>query len=1294
MQKYKLTKAIRFKAEPNNAAPLFEKEAEKRQKAADEYAIFLDGKEIHETFDNFKELMDKAYQVINDFEKLVFEEYENDKGETVQRLRAAVTVHFRWLRQYTQFEWYEKKEQKEEAQARKKDPNEAAPDPNLRPVNKDEKRLPLSDIFYLKGLFIDLCNDWRGTLVALERAVNQPKENRSRRAEIALLLNQFAKRSVLRCLKDFLYDANDKSSEQRVSKLRASLEEFEQLLTTAQLAHLPAQRKGVQLARATFNFYTLDRKGNQYKEELKKIKNEEEAAYSPTNTETLKNLTANAVASFEREIKQTRNEIGEATQKIEEAKIDGRHEKAEKLTINKRRLLTEKLPDLEYKLQLLKANGFKGLNVAQLYDLLKTYKAQEKMAFMEALASPTKMELKDSMELFPLFVPSATSETRWNKATNQKETTTKTAQDNYDRLQFVTFEAEKEAQSYNRKIQDGLDKEEPLLKEQKKAIKKLRQERSAFFQSTVFETYNKICDIYKEVAKKRGEYKARKKGAERAHLDAERLQYWAMLAATKNPKGKNAYRLVLIPKDKAEEAYKKIESLKESDVLDYHAEAMLYYFESFTFRSLQKMTFGIDGRLKSELKAEMRDYIGRKYPKEKDFSKNSLDAKVLKDVEVKQFNKSISKPTEHIDQAQTEANQVDFFKAVLRTNYSKTQLRFASDIADLADEKAVYKNFREFETALEQHCYQQNWLLASGMLPTLQKEYNAQIFDLNNLDLRREEKQNLKEHTKIWDNFWSFSNTSQGFDVRLNPEIAIFWREANAERVAKYGSVGTMKNRYTRPQYTIAFTVSENALSPSLNYAFARFDKQKEALIDFNKTVNDELKKGLKPDSTKKLASFGIDTGEAELATLGLTDDGKPFEIKVLQLKAEKLKFQKTGFFKDGKEREKPYKVIENMSYFLNEALYIRTFSNKHHQATKQDFENTKKDLFEEIKTSTLDLTCAKVICGEIVLNGDIKTRQRLNQLNAQRKIWEELKHDPKSENIRFDSQQGKIFVPERREDKLKEGKTELAIYHNSPAINAARSFQKVEEDLRAYIAKVKSNPAEVLDNINDCRRALAANMVGVIANLSKRFPLVIAIENLDAGSIEKHRLNYEGTMDRPLEHALYRKFQIDGYTPPLSNLVALRKVAHDNQTFSDRLEKAKKQADDAQKAIKEAKNNVKSATDKIAASAKVTEAEKIAADLKSLVNTLSQEEAKQSQYGIMRFVNEELTSKLCPSCRKNAYEGEKERYEKEKKASVFHCKHCGWHNKNNPKGIKNLHSNDAVAAYNIAMRGRIFKKE
>lgn len=105
------------------------------------------------------------------------------------------------------------------------------------------------------------------------------------------------------------------------------------------------------------------------------------------------------------------------------------------------------------------------------------------------------------------------------------------------------------------------------------------------------------------------------------------------------------------------------------------------------------------------------------------------------------------------------------------------------------------------------------------------------------------------------------------------------------------------------------------------------------------------------------------------------------------------------------------------------------------------------------------------------------------------------------------------------------------------------KPYQEIRDCLFAYFSNQQKNEARVEDQINQTRRSLVGNMTGVIYNLYQKYPGIISIEDLKQTKVESDRKKFEGNIERPLEWALYRKFQSEGLVPPISELIELREL-------------------------------------------------------------------------------------------------------------------------------------------------------
>jgi hypothetical protein len=562
-----------------------------------------------------------------------------------------------------------------------------------------------------------------------------------------------------------------------------------------------------------------------------------------------------------------------------------------------------------------------------------------------------------------------------------------------------------------------------------------------------------------------------------------------------------------------------------------------------------------------------------------------------------------------------EPKLISFYQSVLKTDFVKNTLALPQSVFN---EVAIqsFETRQDFQIALEKCCYAKKQIISESLKKEILENYNTQIFKITSLDLQRSEQKKLKGHTRIWNRFWTKQNEEINYNLRLNPEIAIVWRKAKKTRIEKYGERSVLyepekRNRYLHEQYTLCTTVTDNALNNEITFAFEDTKKKGTEIVKYNEKINQTLKKEF---NKNQLWFYGIDAGEIELATLALMNkDKEPQLFTVYELK--KLDFFKHGYIYNKERelviREKPYKAIQNLSYFLNEELYEKTFRDG-------KFNETYNELFKEKHVSAIDLTTAKVINGKIILNGDMITFLNLRILHAQRKIYEELIENPHAELKEKDY---KLYFEIEGKDK--------DIYISRLDFEYIKPYQEISNYLFAYFASQQINEAREEEQINQTKRALAGNMIGVIYYLYQKYRGIISIEDLKQTKVESDRNKFEGNIERPLEWALYRKFQQEGYVPPISELIKLREL----EKFP-------------LKDVKQPKyENIQ-------------------------------------QFGIIKFVSPEETSTTCPKCLRRFKD-----YDKNKQEGFCKCQ-CGFDTRNDLKGFEGLNDPDKVAAFNIAKRG------
>lgn len=1061
----------------------------------------------------------------------------------------------------------------------------------------------IGDIDGLNLRIQDLIDDIDDIYTKLCDDASAELHERAKRAQTALLLKRLSANNSLPCLVSLINNIVDKNEKDNISlKLKSSGKKLLSQLEIGLQEYLPEQSSGVAIAKASFNYYTINKKPIDYDRKI----------------EELSQNMSTSLDEWKRKW-----QFNEGLWELIEIKSEDK---------------TLYLGDSPFS-----DDG----EYASLRLILKNILAEQKARFSEMMQDNVSYEeLKDS----DLFLFNNISE------------------DEYDEYLDLTNQIEELATEIN---QEDDERKKKYLRSD---LMKLKRERGSLINAADkktkdrFKTYKTFADFYRKVSQRHGKILAQLKGIEKERTESQLLQYWALILEVNNQ-----HKLVLIPKEKAQEF--KSQLTKSNDK---KSTIKLYWFESFTFRSLQKLCFG------NIENGSNTFYPGIKKEKELQYkystTKNGYPQFIAGEFEFKG----------------DEQKKIQFYKDVLNTKYAQSALSFPVNEVKRNIIDKDFETLDDFIIALEQICYQRYVRVNPHLINALSDYFNAQILDITSLDLRNESNVKDKDvayshddkiHTKIWRQFWSVDNEKNGFDVRLNPEITITYRKPKESRVIKYGNDSELydankKNRYLHDQLTLVTTISEHSNSPAKNLSFTTESELKDMIERFNSEIKKE----------KIKFAFGIDNGEVELSTLGVylpdfkqdSNEATFAELKKVDKYGFKVLTIKNLQYSENDYNGKARKIIQNPSYFLNKELYCRTFNK-----TESEYEKMFENVFEEKHLLTLDLSTAKVINGHIVTNGDVVSLFNLWMRHAQRNIYElndhadketskELilkksedlnqcerrklidylnknnnKYDDLSENEKSDyiewvykiwngehSEYGKnkrfadISKGQRVGDYL--NNVLMAVVHEKGQIESVidifdirhvfkfrkdfyslKSETEILEEINKYNVKSISN--EELDlKLAQLRSSLVANVVGVIDFLYKQYKErfggegIIVKEGFNSNKVESDREKFSGNIYRSLERKLYQKFQNYGLVPPIKNLMLVRND-----------------------------------------------------DLKTANEFM--------HLGNICFVGYEGTSQNCPVC---------------EEGRLRHTERCSNNCGFESKGI--MHSNDGIAGYNIAKRGFI----
>lgn len=1149
--------------------------------------------------------VDGEFDLVNFFSKLKNYLYDiNDylffEREDGSIFKGGIVVKSEWMKTHAK---------QQLAEFRYKERSEDNQRNDSRRVKRPRIQHTLSE-YKVSDRIIDVHDDIVDVYEKLQDVVSRERHERADRAKIALLLGRLKTKGGLPLLVSLVENTTDKKEQGELSlRLKKSGKELLNLLEMGVQNYLPEQSKGYPIAKASFNFYTINKRPIDYTRKIKEINDRLRVDWKKCEEWCFgKNKSANDIRWW----------------KTIKADVERRAKGKE--------LLLGEMPmrDIE--------------DYANLRQILKNILAQQQAEFSEMIQSA---ESYSSLQESGLYLFDRISDEEF---------------DEY----FDFSEAIEQTATKRNQTRDQYKQRELRTK-----INRLRKQRRDLLNDACRETRDRFVDykrfvaFYRKVAQQHGRLYAQLKGIEKERNESQMISYWAMILQSGSK-----HKLVLVPKEKASELKN---GLNVSE--DKTSNTKLFWFESFSFRSLQKLCFSNIESGSNKFYSDLRN--------EAEFSrKYSFGGKFI---------------SGEFDLQGDEQKKIEFYKDVLSSRTAGKMLSISKEELKQEVLDVDFDCLDDFKVALERVSYKRMFTVNPHIIDALKSDFAAQVFDITSLDLRHEESCKDKEtvfeysdkmHTRIWKEFWSEDNEDSNFDVRLCPEITLLYRKPKSSRIAKYGADSTQRNRYLHEQLTLVTRFTERSNSPGRELSFLAEEDEKKIVENFNREV-------LKEDFRFAL---GIDNGEVELSTLGVylpqfAQESNDATFEMLK-KVDEFGFP-TLTIRDLKYKEKDIKgidrrVVQNPSYFIKEDLYCRTFGKSH-----QEYEAMFETLFERRNLLTLDLSTAKVISGHIVTNGDVvslfnlwkRHAQRniyammehqlaegsveielkrsyelsdnerqtfIDYLNADNKRYEKLSKTDKSKYVTwiYDRWNGKEVANKDFENVYDEckrkgnfadivlyavctnaGKVETVVdvfdvrnvFKLRKDFDCLMSQEEIKAELNRYNVRVISD--EELDlNLRQTKSSLVANVIGVIDFLYARYKekfggegLVVS-EGFGVSKVEQDLEKFSGNIYRLLERKLYQKFQAKGLVPPIKNILMFR----------------------------EKDNN---------------------------------REGKKSvpflHIGNICFVDPSGTSQNCPVC------------EKGKLRHTEICpNNCGFKS----EGI--MHSNDGIAGYNIAKRGFLeFKK-
>ena len=513
-------------------------------------------------------------------------------------------------------------------------------------------------------------------------------------------------------------------------------------------------------------------------------------------------------------------------------------------------------------------------------------------------------------------------------------------------------------------------------------------------------------------------------------------------------------------------------------------EITYYILSSITLRALEKLCFS----------------------KSSNFYKwnivQKIDGKFLKIQEV--TGNKIFKSKRELEE---EENLIEFLAEVLRLQ-NTLWIKFKSEKS--LDNLKGCENMSDFEILLKKETY----ILDEYKISKEDFEKALEKFQWNSFLIVDKDADNHNKNSifsQRWSNFWAESNT-ENYISRINPELVISLRKWDEEKFKDKISFHRRKN----DAYMVSFSFSHFSDKSYITSEFIDDAKRKEHLKKFNDLYNENV--------TLEYI-YWIDKWTNELVTLWIFKRWKNWlekvdiseKIPVYRITKKGLKYSEDTQTRDSNEKKKRY-LSKNVSYFL------------------KDLENN--ELFErlDIDSCLWDLTYAKIIKWNIILNADIFTTVNLYKVTAKRFLNDAtFRGKIKNNTVLFDDE-NKCFYFEY-ENRWKLQKQNIFYWKDDfnylPCDDTFQNLkEEVESELNMYLTSISNEEDISMQRVNNYKNAISANIVGIITELQKYFNGYICYETLDAGQIKEKW--FDTFIWNTLNEKIYNKLQLSLEVPPI----------------------------------------------------------------------------------------------------------------------------------------------------------------
>ncbi len=233
---YQYTRAVRFRAEPQQQSECFQERTSHEHGKPD-----LSG------------LAGLLLEIHGNLQKLFYVQDKNGKLILSKKL----SVNKTWLKLWHKNTFYLR----------------------IKDQHNKQGKYALKDLMELHDDLKSWLENWKNHADYLKDASGRPQNDQSRRSDIANTINMLLNRRTLAYIKDFLLEAHakDARSDENIEGLKTALDQVEDKLKNAEQYYLPSQSSGIEIAKASFNLYTVNKKPQDYATRLKTVKHKLES---------------------------------------------------------------------------------------------------------------------------------------------------------------------------------------------------------------------------------------------------------------------------------------------------------------------------------------------------------------------------------------------------------------------------------------------------------------------------------------------------------------------------------------------------------------------------------------------------------------------------------------------------------------------------------------------------------------------------------------------------------------------------------------------------------------------------------------------------------------------------------------------------------------------------------------------------------------------------------------------------------------------------------------------------------